>query len=41
MRWIAMAVLAACGAAGAVVAGSAPVLPELTAEQIVEKNQAA
>jgi hypothetical protein len=41
MRWIAMAALAACGAAGAVTAGSAPPEPELTAAQIVEKNHAA
>ncbi len=36
-----MAALAACGAAGAVTAGSAPPEPELTAAQIVEKNHAA
>ena len=41
MRWIAMAALAACGAAGAVAAGSPPPVPGLTAAQIVEKNQAA
>jgi hypothetical protein len=41
MRWIALAALAACGAAGAVAAGPAPAEPELTAQQIVEKNQAA
>jgi hypothetical protein len=41
MRWIAMVALAACGTAGAVAAGSAPAEPELTAAQIVEKNQAA
>ena len=41
MRWIAMAALAACSAAGAVAADSPPAAPELTAEQIVEKNEAA
>jgi hypothetical protein len=41
MRWIALAALAACGAAGAVAADSSPATPDLTAEQIVEKNEAA
>lgn len=41
MRWIAMAALAAYGAAGAVAVGSAPAAPDLTVEQIVEKNEAA
>lgn len=41
MRWIAMAALAACSAAGAVAANTAPAVPDLTAEQIVEKNVAA
>jgi outer membrane lipoprotein-sorting protein len=41
MRWIAMAALAAWSAAGAVAADSVPAAPELTAEQIVEKNQVA
>jgi outer membrane lipoprotein-sorting protein len=41
MRWIAIAALAACSAAGAVAADSAPEAAELTAEQIVEKNVAA
>jgi outer membrane lipoprotein-sorting protein len=40
MRWIWVAALAVCVDAGAAVGGSAPV-PELTAEQIVEKNVAA
>jgi hypothetical protein len=38
MRWIAVAALAACSAAGAVAVSAAP---ELTPEQIVEKNLAA
>jgi len=41
MRWIAMAALAAWTAAGAVAADSPPAGPALTAEQIVEKNEAA
>jgi len=41
MRWIAMAALAAWTAAGAVAADSTPKLAELTAAQIVEKNEAA
>jgi outer membrane lipoprotein-sorting protein len=41
MRWIAMAALAACSAAGAVAADSAPAAPELTVEQILEKNAVA
>jgi len=41
MRWIAMAALAACGAAGAVAADSPPKAAELTVAQIAEKNIAA
>jgi len=41
MRWIAMAALAACGAAGAVAADFPPAAPELTVEQILEKNAVA
>jgi hypothetical protein len=41
VRWMASAVLAACGTAGAVAVGSSATEPALTAEQIVEKNEAA
>jgi hypothetical protein len=41
MRWIAIAALAACGAAGAVQQDSVTEAGELTAEQIVEKNMTA
>ncbi len=38
MRWIAMAALVACGAAGAVTAGWAAREPELTAAATFEKK---
>jgi hypothetical protein len=41
MRWITLLALAACNAASAVAADVAPARPQLTAEQIAQKNVAA